>query len=411
VTTETPLHLFQGYGVELEYAIVDSGSLDVLPIADRVLESLAGEPADEVAAGDLAWSNELALHVLELKVANPVTSLDGLHRAFQEQVTRLHDTLSPLGARLMPTAVHPWMNPRRETRLWPHNYSLLYRTFHRIFDCHRHGWSNLQSVHINLPFYDDEEFARLHAAIRLTLPLIPALAASSPVLEGMIAPNLDQRLEEYRCNSRSIPSITGRVIPEPNYTRGDYETRILNRMYADIAPYDPEGILQEEWLNSRGAIARFVRNTIEIRLVDMQECPRADLAICWALVHVIRALTDARLSPLEAQRDWPADALAELLAATIRDADRAMIANPAFLQVFGICKVSELSAGGVWARLLESVVPEHPDYTPVLEHMLRAGPLSRRILACLGPDPSRERLSVLYRDLCDGLICGRILGL
>ncbi|HAL85576.1 MAG TPA: hypothetical protein DCM31_01010, partial [Deferribacteraceae bacterium] len=37
-------------------------------------------------------------------------------------------------------------------------------------------------------------------------------------------------------------------------------------MYRDIAPYDPECILQEEWLNSRGAIARFDRKAIEIRL-------------------------------------------------------------------------------------------------------------------------------------------------
>ena len=36
---------------------------------------------------------------------------------------------------------------------------------------------------LNLPFSSDEEFGRLHAAIRLLLPLLPALAASSPLVE------------------------------------------------------------------------------------------------------------------------------------------------------------------------------------------------------------------------------------
>jgi len=32
------LHLFDGYGVELEYMIVDRASLEVRPITDRVLQ-------------------------------------------------------------------------------------------------------------------------------------------------------------------------------------------------------------------------------------------------------------------------------------------------------------------------------------------------------------------------------------
>jgi len=54
---------------------------------------------------------------------------------------------------------------------------------------------------------------------------------------------------------------------------------ILAPLYAEMHPLDPEGILCHEWLNSRGAIARFDRNAVEIRLVDVQECPLADLAI------------------------------------------------------------------------------------------------------------------------------------
>ena len=56
----------------------------------------------------------------------------------------------------MPGGAHPWMDPARETRLWPHEDNEIYEAFDRIFGCTGHGWSNLQCVHLNLPFDDDE---------------------------------------------------------------------------------------------------------------------------------------------------------------------------------------------------------------------------------------------------------------
>ena len=84
----------------------------------------------------------------------------------------------------MPTAAHPLMHPDTEMQLWQHNYSKIYALYNRIFDCRGHGWSNVQSMHINLPFSDDEEFEKLHAAVRIILPIIPGLSASSPIFEG-----------------------------------------------------------------------------------------------------------------------------------------------------------------------------------------------------------------------------------
>jgi hypothetical protein len=85
---------------------------------------------------------------------------------------------------LLPTGAHPLMDPFTETRLWPHEHKEIYNLYNRIFDCRGHGWSNLQSTHLNLPFSGDAEFKKLHAAIRLLLPLIPALSASTPLLDG-----------------------------------------------------------------------------------------------------------------------------------------------------------------------------------------------------------------------------------
>jgi gamma-glutamyl:cysteine ligase YbdK (ATP-grasp superfamily) len=106
------------------------------------------------------------------------------------------------------------MDPLRETKLWPHQNNEIYQAFDRIFDCRGHGWSNLQSCHINFPFETEEEFGRLHAAIRLVLPLLPALAASSPYKEGVRGEDLDTRLATYRTNCARVPLVTGNVIPE-----------------------------------------------------------------------------------------------------------------------------------------------------------------------------------------------------
>src|SRR5689334_6581131 len=179
------LPAFAGYGIELEYAIVERDSLDVRPLADALLATLAGHPAANVERGALGWSNELVSHVIELKNNAPAPGLAGLPAAFQAEVRAVDDVLSARGARLMPTGMHPWMDPRRETVLWAHDGADIYAMFDRIFDCSRHGWANLQSMHVNLPFANDEEFARLHAAIRAVLPLVPALAASSPIADGV----------------------------------------------------------------------------------------------------------------------------------------------------------------------------------------------------------------------------------
>ena len=69
-------------------------------------------------------------------------------------------------------------------------------------------------MHINLPFADDAEFTRLHAAIRAVLPIIPALSAASPFEQGSATGWMDTRLRYYRDNQREIPEISGQVIPE-----------------------------------------------------------------------------------------------------------------------------------------------------------------------------------------------------
>jgi len=393
-----PLSLFSAFGVELEYMIVDARSLSVRAIADDLLCATAGDLSGEVDRGEICWSNELVAHVVELKVGQPAPALEPLPALFQKNVHEINSILSKSGARLMPAGMHPWMDPEHETRLWPHEYGEVYRAFDRIFGCRGHGWANLQSTHLNLPFADDGEFARLHAAIRLVLPILPALAASSPVVEGRITGLLDNRLEVYRLNSRKIAAVAGRVIPEPAFSRAEYDTQILEPLYAEIAPHDPAGVLRNEWLNARGAIARFSRNTIEIRVLDVQECPQADVAICAAIVAVLQALVSERWSPLALQQAAAVEPLASILLTSIRNADQAVIYDREYLALFGFPDES-CTAGELWGHLIEALPDLGGLSSPWRESLaviLDEGPLARRLVSVLETDD----LQTVYGELC-----------
>ena len=392
--------LFEAFGVEIEMMIVDAETLDVKPICDELIAAVAGEPLSEIELDDVAWSNELTLHVLEMKTNGPAPSLAGLAARFHENVRLAARELEALGARLLPGAMHPWMDPDTETELWPHEYTEVYRTFDRIFGCSGHGWANLQSTHVNLPFDGDEELARLHAAVRLVLPLIPALAASSPFQDGRVGPALDNRLVAYRGNARRVPSVAGLVVPEPVFGRAQYEEEILGRLYADLAPHDPEGVLRHEWANARGAIARFDRGTVEIRVIDSQECPAADLAVVAAVVSVVRALAVGPLSERDPARDPSTESLAHLLDEAIVHGERAVAEERGLLAALGVRK-DRVPLGELWARLLDAAPPEDPgsEWTAPLETILARGPLARRLLEAAGPKPERPDLRRVAGEL------------
>jgi hypothetical protein len=390
--------------------IVDLETLGVRPIADALMTAAVGRPESEIERGALAWSNELALHLVELKTNGPAPSLHGLAARFQDGVGEANRLLAPLGARLMPTAMHPWMDPETELRLWPHDAGAVYAAFDRVFGCRGHGWANVQSAHLNLPFADDDEFGRLHAALRLVLPLLPALAASSPVVDGRPTGWLDNRLEFYRGHTARFPSLTGAVIPEPVFTRAEYQERILGPIYADLAPHDPDRTLRHEWANARGCIARFDRGSIEVRILDVQECPLADLAVAGATAAVVEALARGELASHERQRRWPSAPLVDLLAGTARDGEAAWIRDPAYLRLLGYpgtaCRARDL-----WAHLVERGVgrdPRYAEWASALEVILEEGCLARRITVRLAGDTRTPALREVYGELCRCLAEGRM---
>jgi len=379
---------FERVGIEIEYAIVARDDLACLPIADWVLQTAR-------APMGLAWSNEFTAHVLELKTTEPPHSLAGLVQPAQSAIAAMNRMLRDHGAQLMPGAMHPLLNPR-DARPWVDDPHGIYAAYRRIFETSAHGFANLQSIHINLPFADDEEFARLHEAVRLVLPIIPALAASSPVIEGRLAGAKDYRLIAYRDNAKEYPLVAGDIIPPRIATPAQYHAQILDPLYDSLADADREGVLRHPWLNSRGAIPRFDRNAVEIRLTDTQESVAADLAVAQAIVGVVRRLyDDERLLRVSIATGT----LVRILGDCMVKGEEAIITAPDYLDMLGSGSAS--SARAIWRLSLAG--SEVEACAP-----LRAGTLATRLEKALGDCPSMDRICGVYQELCDCLERGTL---
>jgi gamma-glutamyl:cysteine ligase YbdK (ATP-grasp superfamily) len=404
VTRKKQWNLFERFGIELEYMIVDKDTLQVIPRADIPLgKDKKGNNLSDIRRGDVGLSNELVSHVIELKCAEPTSSFSLWSKNFHKEIIHINKELAKINAMLLPSATHPFMNSQEEMVIWPYDANEIYTTYDRIFNCKGHGWANLQSAHLNISFNGDDQFEVLHAAIRILLPLIPAIAASSPYLDSKFTQFKDARLETYRHNQEKIPSIIGQIIPEPVFSYAEYDRVIFTPIKNDIAPYDTEHFLNHFFLNSRGAIARFDRGAIEIRLVDIQECPAADIAIAELQIAVLKTIISQKWTSIEKQKELETPILASFLHKTIKVAENAIIDDKSYLLALGI-EESSIKASDVWKHLYKHCKKSITLASQkILEKMLARGTLSTVLLKKIGERPSRDRLVFEYAKLAECL--------
>lgn len=380
--------------------MVGTEDLTVKNEAERVLSELSGGPCDELESGELCIGHELPAHILEFKTAYPFSDWKGLDRAFARSVEKVTRCLSARGLALLGGGVHPFMNPAKESRVWSRGDKDIYHKFHHLFDVSRHGWSNIQSTHLNISFSGDAEFHRLHSAIRLLLPIIPALAAASPVLDGKPGGHQDLRLVHYADNSIKMPELTGKIIPEPATSQGHYRELIYNPIQKAMAPHDPLGIMDPAWLNARGAIARFDRGSIEVRLCDAQENPVCDLAVMSALAAVVRGVEAG--SQTDDRDKVSTESLSALLREIIRAGEYALVEDATYLSLLGLDERPRL-AGDIWRELLKiygQYLPQvSSEVSKALAVILDKGTLATRLLASL----RRQGLELVWGALVESM--------
>lgn len=394
--------IFSVMGVEIEYMLVDKEHFNIQPQSDMLLRTPSGEQVEQINLGEISISNELVMHVIEFKNSSPKPINTPLSTQFHQALLEVQPKLLEHNLALMPTGAHPWMNPEKETVRWPHANKEIYQQYDAIFNCKGHGWSNLQSMHVNLPYTNEDEFYQLHSLIRILLPLLPALAASTPILDKQYTGLLDARLHYYNTNQSRIPSISGEIIPEFIRSELQYQEQILSPMYQDIHPFDPKGILQYPWLNSRGAIAKFDVKAIEIRIIDTQECTTSNIAIAKIIFAILKHWHDS--TDYYLNHPCETRALKHLYDNTIRQGLSSPIeSSDMYLQwqaPKGLATVRQ-----IWAYLIEknsSILTQEEQVA--LETILSAGNLSNRILKAIGPSMDMHKIKYTYSHLIHSLI-------
>lgn len=408
------LKLFEAAGLELEYMIVDRQTGAVAPVVDQLIQACRGRVASDCAIESCEASNELAAHVFELKVPRPVKNFDQAERRFVRAIRKANTVLAKKGYELLSGPMHPTMDPAVESGLWKHEGREVYEFYDKVFNCRRHGWLNLQSCHINLPFSGDREFGMLHAAVILLLPMLPALAAGSPFREGKKSRWLDERLKTYANNQNRFPLIAGRIVPEPVFTEADYRERIFEPLGRQVAPINKKGILQREWLNSRGAIARFDRGAIEIRVLDVQECPRADMAIAHLIFATLRALIAEKGQDLIKSATHPiTEKRRTQFLACARHGFSAPLSLPGVREVFELPRTAK-TAHDFWKHIHGRMAGKElsASHSDAIAFILKRGNLAQRLLRLrdtIGPR-RKDVYPRIIRELADCLNENRLLG-
>lgn len=286
----TTYKLLEVLGPEHEFSIVNE-QLQVLPIVDKLIKDFYGRIVNFVELPRFTFGKELQLHVMEIKANVPFKEPEVFEETMQNAVSTMLDFLKrKYQAHLLGTGMHPLLR-LEDTSVWPHRHRKIYHELGRIFNLNQHGWLNIQSFHLNLPYSREKSGILLHNLLAYLCAYVPAISASSPVFEGTLGPNVDNRLYFYRINQLEVPSVTGDVIPEYASSFKEYRNAIIGQYSRDLAKLGAgRAILFKEWINSRGVIFRFDRSALEVRVMDEQECVKSDVALSCFIRATLRGL-------------------------------------------------------------------------------------------------------------------------
>jgi len=355
-------------GPEHEFSIIDE-KLSPLPIVDKVIRDVHGRLVNCASLGACSFGKELQAHVAEFKANKPFVSPVVFEETMQKTVEAILGILkSRYNARLLGSGMHPFLR-LSDAKVWSHRDRGIYAAMSRIFNLNQHGWLNIQSFQLNLPYRNESEAIRLYSALTNLLPYLPAIAASSPIYESRKGAYVDNRLHFYLTNQLEVPSITGSLIPEYVNSFEEYEKTTVRQYSEELAKLDaPRSLLNKEWINSRGAIIRQDRKAIEIRVLDEQESVKADVALSCFIRAALRGI--------------------------LLDAEYPYLAHPTLVQNFKHVLRKGLparvqhpkgkTAGEVCRHLLQialrNATDEERKYLPIIKQRIEGGNLSNIIL-------------------------------
>jgi len=381
-------------GPEHEFSIVNE-ELKALPIADKIIKDFCGRIVNFVKQSNFTFGKELQLHVIEVKPNAPFKSPEVFDETMHEAVLSLLDFLeSRYKAFLLGTGMHPLLR-LEETEVWSHRHRQVYEEYSKVFNLKKHGWLNIQSFQLNLPYSKEEDGILLHNLLANICAYLPAISASSPIYEGKIGNKIDNRLHFYMLNQEEVPSITGDVIPEYASSFKQYRKDIIERYSMDLAEAGiKKHLLHQDWVNSRGVIFRFDRKAVEIRVMDEQECVRSDVALSCFIRAVLRGFMCEEVEFL------PYEILVKDYNSIVADGLNAKVLNRHGSTARKVCQ-------HLFKIALENATNEEKKYLPIIQKRIEYGNISEiikeRVLRKKQKTDFREAVISVYSTLIKNL--------
>jgi len=327
---------------------------------------------------------------MEIKANHPFHSPCEFEETMHAAVTTLNNIVKKHSAKLLGTGMHPILK-LQDTGVWPHCHKKIYNAYGKIFNLNQHGWLNIQSFHLNLPFQKENDATETHNHLCNLAAYLPAIAASSPFYENKLGSDVDNRLQFYKTNQKEVPSIAGDVIPEYAQTLKQYKRTIIGGYSNDLAKAGADKtLLNREWVNSRGVIFRFDRSALEIRVMDEQECIKSDVALTCFIRATLRGLLAT------GEKFLPHEVLVTDFNAAIKEGLKAETLNPHGKTAQKICQH--------YFNLADKFADtDEKKYLPLIKRRIQEGNLSdticKRVLGRATKTSLPEAITDVYSTL------------
>jgi carboxylate-amine ligase len=250
-------------GLEEEFSILDPQTLDLAPRFEELRDAAAAvDPLlHEHITGELI-SSEIEI------ISGRGADLRDAQRRQRERRRALFALAAARGAELGATGTHPWSDYRRQPVIdTPH--------YRRVEDGLKYvAWrNNTFSLHVHVGVRDIDRAVRVCDRMRPLLPLLLAVSANSPFLDGRLAGLHSARSQTF---TRSFPRCG---VP---YAFGGWEAfrdyiALLIRTNSIIE-------FTQIWWSVR---PHFAYGTVEVRICDAQPTAGESDALCSLVVACV----------------------------------------------------------------------------------------------------------------------------
>ncbi len=249
-------------GIEEEFSILDPATLDLV---DRFEDFLAAANGNQVLDGSLA--GELIASEVEIRSGRAETMAEAISLQAQRRVA-LFGLADQLDVRLGSTGTHPWADYLDQEIIDTPHYQRLKRDL---------GWvarrNNTWSLHVHVGINGADRAIQVCDRLREELPLLLAVSANSPFLDGQDTGLASVRTEIFtrtfpRCG---IPSVFGDWSSYADFVRTLTEVGSVveaTQLWWSVRPHHAFG-------------------TVEIRICDAQTSASASTALAGLMVATV----------------------------------------------------------------------------------------------------------------------------